>query len=154
MEIQRFAESYMCDALRLAQYFAKRDDGRISEGIGHTDDFPYTPIDRSRLDSDTRFFRVESDTSYYEIGFVTSEEPAPVTEKNRNKSIHRVIVGSQIKAYRESLGLPLEEVASRSGFRPHSLARIEEGRWDMDIAQLGRILDAMGAMVSIVKSEE
>ena len=154
MEIQRFAECYMCDALRLAQYLAKRDGAQISEGIGPADDFPFTPKDRSCLDSDARFFRVESETSYCEIGFVTMEEPESDQTKHRNKSIFRVIIGDQIKSFREGMGMSLEELADKSCFRPHSLARIEEGRWDIDLAQLGRILDALGATLTIVKSEE
>ena len=155
MEIQRFAEQYMCDAMRLANHFAKHYNAQISEGIGNAADFPFVPKQRDMLEEDVRFFRVEGDSFYGEIAFVTTDTPYSTLElKHRNKSLYRVIVGEQIAALREEKGMTLEEVAEMTGYRAYSLARIEEGRWDIDLPCLGHILDALGATIKLVKAEE
>lgn len=140
MDIKRFTEPFFCDALRVAQYLAKKVNGRITEGIGDAAGFP----GRERIPSEeVRFLRVEGD-DYYEVGFISQDEPTVEDRKLRNKSYWRIKVGDALKAYRESKGISLGELASATGYRVHSLARIEEGRWDMDIAQLGSLLDALG----------
>ena len=65
-----------------------------------------------------------------------------------------MIVGEQITSFREKRGLSLEEMAAKVGYTPHSLARIEEGRWDIDLKQLGLLLDALGARIELVDSNE
>ena len=155
MEIQRFAEQYMSDALRLADYFAKRYDAKISEGIGNAEDFPFVPKQRDMIDDDVRFIRVEGECFYGEIAFISTDTPLSSIElKHRNKTIYRVIVGEQLAAIREEKGISLEELAEKTGYRAHSLARIEEGRWDLDIHCLGQILDALGATIKIVRNDE
>ncbi len=148
MEKQRFIEYYFCDALRLAEHFANVYDGTISEGIGDASGFPVPPKFGFKS-NDVRFLRVEGKKDF-EIGFISQETPPAEAIKHRNKSIHRVLVGEELHRVRIDLGLSLKEVADRSGFRPHSLEMVEQGRYDFDIAQLGTILDAIGARVKIL----
>ena len=155
MDIQRFAEQYMDDAMRLAKHFAVRYNAQISEGIGNADDFHFAPKQRALLEEDVRIFRVEGDDFYGEVAFVFTDEPkTSLDRKHRNNSIHKVIVGEQITSFREKRGLSLEEMAAKVGYTPHSLARIEEGRWDIDLKQLGLLLDALGARIELVDSNE
>lgn len=145
MDIKRFSEYYLCDAIRLAQTLG----GEISDGIGNAWDFPLSPKAREIVGDDIRFLRVQGD-DYYEIGYISSEKPKPENLKLRNKSIHRVLVGREIRRARLDLGLSIEKLAQKTNLRPHSLERIEEGRWDIDIALLGIILDALGKEIKIL----
>lgn len=142
MEIQRFHEKYLCDALRLATYLAEKYGASLSEGIGDSSKFP------GRFDSgDVRFIRVSKGETLYEIAFST--EDAPDHYKHRNKGIHRVMIGEEIKRVREAKGMSLEELADKTDFKAHSLLWIEQGRYDIDVAQLGIILDALGVKVTL-----
>ena len=143
MEIQRFTEHFLADAIRLAQYFAEKHNGTISDGIGDACIFPFPPKEMANL-TDARFIRVEGERFFAEIAFVTSEEPKDDELKLRNRSLYRVLIGDEIRRVRKEKGMSLETLSERTGLRAASLARIEEGRWDMDIRQLGWILDALG----------
>lgn len=145
METQYFTEYYLVDALRLASHFAERYNGTITEGIGDAALFPQQG--KGFPSEDTRFIRVECKDRIYAVAFTSEEEPTEL--KHRNKSLYRVLVGEEVRQAREKRGMSIEEVAEKSGFRPHSIGRIEEGRWDFDIPQLGLILDAMGATLKI-----
>ena len=148
MEKRRFIEYYFCDALRLAQHLAEVHEGTISEGIGDSSLFPVPP--KFGFSSpDVRFLRVEGNQDF-EIGFVSQDNPPADAIKHRNKSLYRVLVGEELRKARKEKGLSLKEVADKSGFRSHSLEMVEDGRYDFDIAQLGTILDAIGAKVKIV----
>ena len=150
MEVFYYTEYYLADALRLAQHFAERHEGKLSEGIGAAKPFPAPTKTGEFPSQDVRFIRVESPDRMYCVAFVSEDEPPASERKCRNKSLYRVLVGEEVRKAREGRGLSLEEVSEKSGFRPHSLQRIEEGRWDYDVAQLGVILDALGAKVKIV----
>ena len=149
METLYYTEYYLVDALRLAEHFAEKG-GRITEGIGSADDFPKPPKTGEFAEPDVRFVRVELPDRTFAVAFVTEDDPPRSERKFRNKSLYRVLVGEQIRACRERRRMTLEEVAELSGFRAHSLERIEEGRWDIDIAQLGVILDALAAQLKVV----
>ena len=149
METLYYTEYYLVDAIRLADHFAE-SGGRISEGIGDSSLFPKPPKTGEFPAGEVRFVRVEVGDRTYAVAFITNNDPPAGEWKYRNKSLYRVLMGEQIKRCRERRGLSIEEVASISGFRPHSLVRIEEGRWDIDIAQLGVILDALAAQVRII----
>ena len=143
MEIQRFHEKYLCDAIRLASYLADKYGAAISEGIGDSSKFP------GNFDTDDiRFLRVEKGVTLYEIAYTTNETPTHF--KHRNKGIHRVMIGEEIKRVREERGLTLEELSEQTDFKPHSLMWIEQGRYDIDVTQLGIILDALGAKIRLV----
>ena len=152
MEKRRFIEYYFCDALRLAQHLAERYGGTISEGIGDASNFPMPPKFGFKSD-DVRFLRVEGKISA-EVGFISQDVPPAEAVKHRNKSLYRVLVGEELQRMRLEKGLTLDEVAEKSGFRSHSLGRVEEGRYDFDIAQLGTILDAMGAGIKIISLDQ
>ena len=142
MEIQRFHEKYLCDALRLATYLAAREKATLSEGIGDSSRFP------GSFDSDdVRFIRVSGGETLYEIAFTTDEVPAHY--KHRNKGIHRVMIGEEIRRVREAKGMTLEELSAKTDFKAHSLLWIEQGRYDIDVAQLGIILDALGVKITL-----
>ena len=141
---QRYAEPFLCDALRLAQHLAKRVNGQISEGIGHSGDFP------GEFESDDiRFLRVEGD-DYFEVAFLYDEEPKKEDWKYRNKYYWRVLAGEKIKTFREKKGMPLGELSEITGLRVHALERIEDGRWDLSIVQLGSLLDALGGDFNLI----
>lgn len=145
MEVKRFTEPFLCDALRLGSHLAAKVNGVISEGIGDARRFPGS----ERIPGDeVRFIRVEG-RDYYEIAFLYDREPTPADRKLRNKSFWRVRIGEEIRKLRESRGATLTELSDVTGFRVYSLARIEEGRWDIDIAQIGNILDALGGDIII-----
>lgn len=148
MDTKRYAEHFFCDAARLASYLGG-EKATISDGIGPADDFPLTPKDRSQVDDDVRFLRVDGE-EYYEIAYVTSKTPTPADAKYRNKSLYRVMLGREIKKARESMGITITDLSKRTNLRDHSLLRIEEGRWDIDIALLGVILDALNKEIKIV----
>lgn len=152
MEKQRFVEYFLCDALRLAEHFAKVHGGKISEGIGDTSLFPCPPKYDVKS-NDIRFLRVEGEKCF-EIGFISQDDPPAEASKHRNKYIHRVLVGEELRRARLKSGMSINEVADRSGYRPHTLEMVEQGRYDFDIAQLGTVLDAIGARVSITLDEE
>lgn len=145
---QRFVEYFLCDAIRLALYLGG-DKASLSDGIGNADDFPLIPKMREQIGDDIRFIRVDG-KDYYEVAYITSDTPKPEDTKIRNKSIHRVEIGREIKRAREEQKLSLLDLAKRTNLRDYSLARIEEGRWDMDISLLGVILDALGKSIKIV----
>ena len=149
MDIFYFTENYLADAIRLARHFAEKYDGVLSEGIGVAKPFPAPPKTGAFLSVDVRFVRVECRDRMYCVAFVSEDNPPVSERKYRNKSLYRVLMGEEIKAARERRGISLGEVAERSGFREHSLQRIEEGRWDFDMSQLGVILEAIGAKVKI-----
>ena len=46
--------------------------------------------------------------------------------------------------------MPLSELAEKTNLREHSLMRIEEGRWDIDLSLLGVILDVLGKKINFV----
>lgn len=152
MDKQRFVEYYFCDAMRLALHLAGKYDGVISEGIGNACEFPIP--DRFNTGSeDLRFLRVEG-VRDFEVGFVSQDVPPSDAIKHRNKSLYRLLVGEELKRFRQSRGISLKDAAQKSGFRMHSLEMVEEGRYDFDIAQLGAILDAIGARVKITDRDE
>lgn len=148
MDTKRFAEHFRCDALRLALLLGG-EDSTYSDGIGNAFDFPLAPKQREMLDDDIRFIRVEGE-EYYEIGYVTDSTPLPKDTKYRNKSFHRVIVGREIRRARIAAGMPLSELAEKTNLREHSLMRIEEGRWDIDLSLLGVILDVLDKKINFV----
>jgi transcriptional regulator with XRE-family HTH domain/Zn-dependent peptidase ImmA (M78 family) len=53
-------------------------------------------------------------------------------------------IGLRIRALRESRGISSKELAERAGIAPQSLSRIENGRHDVVLTTLQRILAAMG----------
>ena len=141
--MKRYYEPFFCDALRLAAHLAEKYNSTITEGIGNSSDFNA----RAKIDSDeVRFLRVEG---VCEIGFSTTDEPTSEDTKYRNKSFWRVVFGERLKEAREKKGISIEELSEMTGFRDRSLERIEEGRWDADIAQIGNILDALGCTFNI-----
>ena len=148
METKRFAEHFRCDAVRLALLLGG-EDASYSDGIGNAFDFPLVPKQREMIDEDVRFIRVEG-KEYYEVAYVLDSAPTQKDAKYRNKSYHRVIVGREIHRVRTELGMPLSELAEKTNLREFSLARIEDGRWDIDIALLGVILDALGKEIKLV----
>lgn len=150
MDAFYYTEYYLVDALRLARHFAEKNDGVLSEGIGVAKPFPAPPKTGEFPSGDVRFVRVECQDAMYCVAFVSEDDPPAGERKFRNKSLYRVLVGEEIRRCRQLKGMSLREVADKSGFRVHSLERIEEGRWDFDIAQLGVIVDALGAEVKIL----
>lgn len=144
----KYAEHFLCDAIRLAQYLGG-ENAQLSDGIGHADDFPLVPKDRELVDNDVRFIRAESDESY-EIAYVCTDTPTPYDTKFRNKSLYRVMLGREIKKARLSKRITIEELSKKTNLREHSLQRIEEGRWDLDISLLGVILNALDKEIKIV----
>ena len=149
METIRFTEYYLCDAIRLASHFAEKYGGSISEGIGDSSLFPNPPKTGAFSSQDVRFARVDGGSQSFGVAFVSEDEPPIGERKYRNKSLYRVLVGEEIRRFRTERGMSLKEVADKSGFREHSLERLEEGRFDFDIAQLGVVLDALGGKVRI-----
>ena len=142
MEIQRFHERYLCDAIRLASYLAEKYDASISEGIGDSSKFP-----GSFESEDVRFLRVSKGETLYEIAFTTEETPDHY--KHRNKGIYRVMLGEEIHRVRMEKGMTLEDLSKKTDFKAHSLLWIEQGRYDIDVAQLGIILDALGVKITL-----
>ena len=143
MEVQRFHEKYLCDALRLATYLAEKNNATISEGIGDSSKFP-----GAFASDDVRFLRVSNGATLYEIAFSTEETPSHY--KHRNKGIHRVMIGEEIRRVREEKGMSLEELSQRTDFKAHSLLWIEQGRYDIDVTQLGIILDALEVKIKLI----
>lgn len=149
MEVQRFTEHFLCDALRLAQHLAQKHNGSITEGMGVSDLFPFAPKEKDKVGDEVRFLRVEGADILAEIAFATSMEPREGDIKHRNKHIHRLAIGEEIQRVRKERGMTLEDLADRTGLRPYSIARIEDGRWDLDITQLGAIAEALGAKIHL-----
>lgn len=148
METKRFVEHFLCDAIRLAQILGE-GQAKLSEGLGNADDFPLNPRERDQVGNDVRFIRVNG-KEYYEVAFVTEDNPTIDDIKLRNKSVYRVMFGSALKKARLSVGMSLEELARKTNLREHSLQRIEEGRWDFDTTVMGNILSALGKSFKIV----
>ena len=147
--VKRYAEYFLCDAIRLAMFLGG-DKAQMSDGIGNAEDFPLVPKMREKLTGDDiRFIRVEGD-EYYEVAFVSNDKPRKEDAKFRNKSIHRVAIGREIKRTREDASLSLFDLAGKTNLREYSLERIEDGRWDLDISLLGVILDALGKEIRFV----
>ena len=148
MDIKRFSEHFLCDAMRLAILLGG-ENATLSDGIGNSSDFPLVPKERDQVGEDIRFIRVEGE-EYYEIAYVTNEQPTQWDSKIRNKSYYRVLVGREIHDARLSVGMTLSELSRKTNLREHSIQRIEEGRWDMDMAMLGLILDALNKTIKII----
>ena len=147
-DTKRYAEYFLCDAIRLAQYLGG-EGAAISDGIGNADDFPLIPTMREQIGDDVRFVRVEGN-EYYEVAFVSNKQPKPEDTKIRNKSLYRVMIGREIKKARIERRMTLSDLAERTNLRDYSLLRIEEGRWDLDISLLGVILNALDKEIKIV----
>lgn len=147
-DTKRYAEYFLCDAIRLAQYLGG-EGAAISDGIGNADDFPLIPKMREQIGDDVRFVRVEGN-EYYEVAFVSNKQPKPEDTKIRNKSLYRVMIGREIKKARIERRMTLSDLAERTNLRDYSLLRIEEGRWDLDISLLGVILNALDKEIKIV----
>ena len=148
MDTKRYAEHFRCDAQRLALLLGG-DNATYSDGIGSVADFPLVPKQREILDKDVRFIRVENGEEYYEIAYVLDAKPTFKDTKYRNKSYHRVAIGKEIHRARMNAGMSLEELAEKTNLREHSLSRIEDGYWDLDISLLGVILDALGVQFAM-----
>lgn len=148
METKRYVEHFLCDAIRLAQLLGE-GQAKLSDGLGNADDFPLNPKERDQVGDDVRFIRVNG-KEYYEVGFVTEDNPTPEDIKLRNKSVYRVLFGSALKKARLEAGMSIAELSKRTLLREHSLERIEEGRWDFDTTVMGNILSALGKSIKIV----
>ena len=148
MEIKRYAEHFRCDALRLA-FLLGGENATYTDGIGNTEDFPLVPKQKEILAKDVRFIRVENGEEYYEVAFVLDVKPTLKDSKYRNKSYHRVAIGKEIRRARLNKGMTLEELAEKTNLREHSLSRIEDGYWDIDISLLGVIIDALGVQITL-----
>ena len=107
----------MCDAIRLATYLAEKHHATLSEGLGDVSSFPFPPRELDQIEDDVRFVRVEGNGYYAEVAFVTSDAPVG-GEKFRNKSIHRVMLGEEIKRVRNEKGMTYTELARMTGIRP------------------------------------
>ena len=149
-DIKRFSEHFFCDSLRLAQLLADLYGAKVSEGIGRSEDFPLNPKEKAQVGDEIKFFSVDSPRQHFEVSFVSTDDPTPEWAMIRNKSYHRVLIGAVIRKKRRERGLSLQQLSDLTGFRAHSLERIEEGRWDMDVSQLGLILDALGCYVNLI----
>lgn len=79
-------------------------------------------------------------------GFLERKEGGGFLEEKR----HRKEIGSRLREIRESQGLSLVEIAERSGIRPASVSKIEQGKFRVDLDVLHRIASAMGCRVDIV----
>jgi DNA-binding XRE family transcriptional regulator len=65
------------------------------------------------------------------------------------------LVGTRLRALRHRRKLTAREVAERAGITPQSLSRIENGRHDVVLTTLQRILAAMGySLRDIAESQE
>ena len=148
MDTKRFAEYYLCDAMRLAQLLGG-EDATISEGMGNADDFPLIPRMREQVGDDVRFLRSDGE-DYYEVAYVSDSKPRPEDSKFRNKSYYRVVIGRGIKKARKEVGMTISQLSQLTNLREHSLLRIEEGMWDLDVSMLGVILDALRKTIKIV----
>ena len=60
------------------------------------------------------------------------------------------MIGEEIRRVREEKGISLEELAGKTDFKVHSLLWIEQGRYDIDVTQLGIILDALGVKIKLI----
>lgn len=150
METKRFTEYYFEDALRLAQHFTEKHNATMTATQGSAAKFPLVggqPFPSEKLDviSVSKF-----DVTVCEVAFISHDAPSEENRKYRNRSLYRVLVGEEIERVRREKNISLVELAEKTGFRPHSLQRIEEGRWDIDVAQLGVILDALGVEIHLI----
>lgn len=142
-EIMRFFEYYRCDAIKLTELFgplySESEDVagayNLSPKIGLSEEDPIKTIN------------VETTDALYRVAYIDSGNP--VDEKLRYKNYYRIVIGREIKEKRERTGMSRAEVAFGAGIRPHALERIEQGRWDMDISLLGRILNVLKATIHI-----
>ena len=149
METKRYyTEYYLADAMRLANYFAERYGGTLSEALGDVSLFP-NPPKRPFQSSDVRFIRVDCGALMFGVAFVSDQEPPEEERKYRNKSLYRVLAGDEVRKARERKGMTIQEVAEKTGFRPHAIERFEEGRYDFDLMQFGVILDAIGCKLKV-----
>jgi len=151
-DIKRFSEHFFCDSLRLAQLLASLYGAKISESEGFSADFPLNPKEKAQVGERIKFFSVDNERVHFEVSFVTTDEPTEDFAMIRNKSFHRVLIGAEIRRTRRIKGMTIEELSEKTGFRTHSLQRIEEGRWDMDVSQLGLILDALGCYARFINA--
>jgi transcriptional regulator with XRE-family HTH domain len=58
--------------------------------------------------------------------------------------IHSKAVGSRLRETRKALGLTQAEIAGRLKVQPPYIARVEAGRVNLTIGQLGNIASALG----------
>ena len=64
---------------------------------------------------------------------------------------YRIYIGKRIAEERSKLGLSQRDLASMAGYDPATIAKIELGRWSAGIDVLGRIAEAMGLKVDLVR---
>ena len=148
METKRYVEHFRCDALRLAMLLGG-ENATYSDGIGISANFPLVPKQKEMVSDDIRFIRVDGD-DYYEVGYVVDSMPGPRDSKYRNKSYHRVAIGREIRNAREEKNMSITDLAQKTNLREHSIVKIEDGMWDIDLSLLGVILDALGKTIRFI----
>jgi DNA-binding Xre family transcriptional regulator len=89
------------------------------------------PTERGEIEISWSTMRVLSDAEY-------SAHLSKVVEEQAKK------IGRRLKELRQRRGLKSKELAERAGITPQSLSRIENGRHDVALSTLQKLLGAMG----------
>lgn len=144
--MQKYTEIYYDDAVRFAQYIQATEGGEIELVKEDSDGFPIPP--KCKVFGDmVNCLKINN----FEIAYFEQRKNADDDKKHRNRNLYRYIMGQKIKEVRELSGISLDELASRSGYKPNNLRNIEAGRFNADIDTLCNIVESMNAHFEVVK---
>lgn len=150
MRIEHYTETYLDDAMHLCQYIAG-EEGVISIVMADPVNFP-EPVKGQEFPDPLYAVRVQKDgTTVAECAYLHLREDSDVDKKFRNRWLISVMLGDEIRRARETNGMTLEDLAQATGYNVHSLDSIERGRYNMDVKLLGRIADALGCEIRLVR---
>lgn len=152
MRIEHYTEVFLDDAMRLCKYIAG-DNGVISITLADPKNFPDAP---KGLEFPEPLYaaRVSKEgTTVAECAYITVREDMEEGIRFRNRWLLSVMLGDEIRRAREDAGLTVEELSKLTGYSVHSLDAMERGRYNLDMKILGRLADAMGCEIKLVKNK-
>lgn len=69
------------------------------------------------------------------------------------KQENRLRIGGQVAAIRKEKGLSIRELAEACGVTAQNITKIEHGKYNVSIDILGKICEALGCKIEIIKKE-
>lgn len=75
----------------------------------------------------------------------------PMDKKLIIEMDHRQRIGQQLKELREQAGLNQTQMAERTGLLQPNIARVEAGKYNVNIDTLNKMAEALGAEIEIKK---
>ena len=150
MRIEHYTEVFLDDAMRLCKYIAK-EDGVIRVSMADPANFPDPPKGLAFPEPLFAVRVTKGGTTVAECAYLTMRDDDYDGIRFRNRWLLSVMLGDEIRRARESAGISLEELSTLTGYSTHSIDAMERGRYNLDMKILGRLADAMGCEIKLIK---